>query len=296
MVINLSQKNIADIKKLFKIPKRITEFHHTFIDYIGKTKFDDVHFLEKFILKNKIINSFSIRPSFGVPIKLYATKSKIQYTPYEIAKALYPQGYFCNFTSIYYHGLTNQIPIKIYVAIEGARQKDKHENIKNISLTDFNIKTAFLKPHRVSEKIFDFQKNEIQLNEKVYRKKTGVEHLNPNILGIDYEITCIERALIDAVVSPQYNGGIANVIDYYRNASTKINFNKFLEIYKELDFIYPYWQTIGFISEKTKLKQLAEKLYTNFNIKNKFYLDHEAKSSWKFDEKWQIFYPESLFI
>lgn len=296
MKSKLTKKNIIEIKKIFEFPKKYREFRVALYSYIDKTDYKLISSLEQAVLTNKIVNLFKIKPLHGQDISLYGSKDEKEYSPYQIAEVLFPGGYFCNFTSIFFHELTNQVPSKVFVAEESARRKDEVKNISEISLSDSNIARAFFKPHRESEKLYKFQKYEIFLNEKVFRNKTGVETMtiNSDYWGCNYQITCLERALIDAVVNPQYNGGITNVKEYYNNASAKINADKFLEIYRNLHFIYPYWQAIGLFAEKAGMTKLSDTLYKAFEMKNKFYLDHEAKLDWKFDEKWNTFYPGYL--
>ena len=95
-------------------------------------------------------------------------------------------------------------------------------------------------------------------------------------------------------MSPQYNGGISSVPDYFQNARGKVDIGQLIEIYRKLDFVYPYFQSLGFLLERTGMQDMADTVAAEFVPKNKFYLDHSAKSSWKYDAKWMIYYPEGV--
>ena len=293
--IKLTEQNIEELKKLFEFPRKYKEFRHQLLEYLDKTCYSSLSSLENAVLVNQIIRHIKIKSLVEQEeIGLYFSKDTKEYSPYQISQALFSGGYFCNFTSLFYHELTNQVPSKVYIAVESDRKKD---HSKNIALDDYSIQRAFLKPHRESGKKYKFESHELILTEKVFRNKTGVENIGEksDYWGKNYQITCLEKALIDAVVNPQYNGGISNTKEYYKNGSSRVNVDKFMEIYKNLGFIYPYWQAIGLISEKVGMSKLSDTLHKAFKVKNKFYIDHEAKLDWKFDEKWQTFYPEYLF-
>lgn len=293
--IKLTDQNIAELKSKFECPKKYREFRDELYNYIDETGYELIASFENAVLANKVIDHFKIKSLHGQEdISLYSSKDPKEYSPYQISQTMFPDGFFCNFTAIFFHELTNQVPSKVYIAVESDRKKDHTENI---ILDDLSIQRAFLKPHRESGKTFKFEAHEIILTEKVFRNKVGVETMtvDSDYWGSKYKITCLERALIDAVVNPQYNGGIANLKEYYKNGASRLEIDKFMEIYKGLHFIYPYWQAIGLLAEKSGMTKLSDTLYKTFKMKNKFYIDHEAKLDWKFDEKWQTFYPGYLF-
>lgn len=209
-----------------------------------------------------------------------------------MAMAICPEGYFCNLSSIYYHSLTNQIPSSVYLCNETItkRQKPKTED-----LTNHKIRTAFIKPHRYTNYVFTFNKHEIIVIDREKGSRYGVvsaKSLN-ELFPKNSFVTSLERSLIDAIVSPQYNGGITSVYAYFE-AAKNLNIDKLLEIYTKLEFVYPYSQAIGFFFEKLGMKKKASAIYDAFPPKQKFYIDRNAKSSWEYDDKWQLYYPKEL--
>jgi predicted transcriptional regulator of viral defense system len=119
-------------------------------------------------------------------------------------------------------------------------------------------------------------------------------HLPSTLLPNTSHVTCIERALIDAVVSPQYNGGIVSVYTYFRNARDMLNMARLIKIYRQLDFVYPYSQSIGFLLDRANMPKHASVIYKKFPPERSFFVDHNAKTSWVYDEKWKLYYPAGL--
>jgi hypothetical protein len=107
-------------------------------------------------------------------------------------------------------------------------------------------------------------------------------------------VATLERALIDAVVSPHYNGGITSLCDYFRAAKGRVKTQKLLEIYRRLEFVYPYAQAIGLFMEHAGMPGHADEIRQVYPPRQRFYVDHGAKSTWGYDERWMISYPKGL--
>ncbi len=96
--------------------------------------------------------------------------------------------------------LTEQIPKTIYVTYE--------QNFKNkihIELLQKNIDNAFLKPARVSNNIAKFSEYNICLLNGQYTNRLGVINKINDENSEEYNITDIERTLIDITVRPAYS-------------------------------------------------------------------------------------------
>jgi len=70
--------------------------------------------------------------------------------------------------------------------------------------------------------------------------------------GIMIRITGLERTLVDAVVRPDYSGGIEEVLKAFTAVKGEISVNKMLAILKKMDYMYPYHQALGFYLETTR--------------------------------------------
>lgn len=247
------------------------------------------------LLQEKVLHEFQLKGQRGDRKHYFSSRPAVP--PYEAACALWPGAYFCNLTAVFYHNLTIQIPSVIYMAREGkGREKDKPQARKNVSLSNESIFQAFIKPPRATSSQYKFPKGTMILTERTDRAEAGVITLSDahKLLPTNARVTSLERTLIDACVNPQYNGGITSVIDYYREAAGRIDAERFIDIYRRLAYLYPYWQAIGFICERAGVTKVAEKIHRSFKAVNEFYLDHNAKASWQFDEKWKLHYPRLM--
>jgi len=270
----------------YHLPQKLKEFEN-YYGVLRKRK--------DFLLEKRFLHLFHITDAAGKKKTLYSSQQKL--TTHQIAQALFPRAYFCDLTAVFYHNLTNQVPTTMYVAQEGkGRKVDLPKEKKKAHLTDHQIFQAFIKQHRYTRKVFSFQKERIVFTERVWREEVGIEPVKvQKHFSHGERITSLERTLIDVCVAPQYCGGILNVLDYYRIAGERqLKVKRFLDIYDALAFVYPYWQAIGFVCDVVGLNSLSRALQKKFSAKNKFYLDHEAKTSWRFNEKWKLYYPEGI--
>lgn len=276
----------------FQIPLRPYQLEDRANEILGSTKYRSVAKLLNGLHKEGIISSYTLTSRNGKNIVLYCSRSLKELDPYELAKAMFPDGYFCNLSSIYYHSLTNQVPNSVYICHEtiSAWQKAHTSSINNSAL-----RSAFIKPHRYTNYVFDFNRREIVVVDRKKGSWYGVVNAQNNAIVPEHSrITSLERALIDAVVSPHYNGGITSVYSFFKNAHRKLNISKLITIYKQLEFIYPYSQSIGFLLEWAGMPKHAAVIYKEFPPAFNFFIDHDAKSSWSYNEKWKLYYPVGL--
>lgn len=287
----LSNSIKKQVEKHFSIPLRQHQLEEHANHIIRITKYKSVNSFLTNLQTEGLITSYTLSARNGKNITLFCSQPLYHLNPYEIVKAMFSDGYFCNLSSIYYHSLTNQVPSSIYICHETISTKPKSSN----KINNTAIRSAFLKPHRYTNYIFEFNQYEIIVVDRVKGSGYGVldVHASGAILPKHSRVTCIERALIDAVVSPHYNGGIVSVYAYFKSAHRKINLTKLVEIYRQLEFIYPYSQSIGFFLDKVGSKH-ASAFYREFPPTYTFFIDHDAKSSWSYDEKWKLYYPVGL--
>lgn len=278
----------------FKTPLRYTYLSEHAAGIIKDTQFRVVSNFIKALQTDGILKVYKLTAKNKKPVTLYTSLDLDKMTPYDIATAMFPGCYFCNLSSIFYHSLTNQIPSSIYICNDtiSSRQKPKIDGITNNKL-----RNAFIKPHRYTNYVFEFNNCEIVVVDREKETRYGVmsDMSSNGLFPKNSFVTSIERALIDAIVSPQYNGGITSVYAYFKTAKQKkINIHKLLEIYRQLNFVYPYSQSIGFLFDRLGMKRPASVIYEAFPPNQKFYIDRNAKASWKFDDKWQLYYPKEI--
>lgn len=276
----------------FHQPRRLQDLRAGADVIMEKTRYKIQANFIRALLKEEIIQPYKFKAENAKSITLYSSARMDGFSPYEIAAGMFPKGYFCNLSAVYYQVLTNQVPTTVYVCTESNAKKTR----ANDGLTNSKLRQAFLKPHRHTNFVFTFGGYDIAVIERMDGTDSGVVSLKSSsgLLPANARVAGVERALIDAVVCPQYNGGVSSIPDYFKHARGKMDVSKFIGIYRELDFIYPYFQAIGLFMERTGMPEMADAWYAEFAPKNKFYIDHSAKASWKFDDRWMVYYPEGF--
>lgn len=110
--------------------------------------------------------------------------------------------------------------------------------------------------------------------------------------GENISLTNIERTLIDITVRPSYGGGESTILRCYLSAKGRVSPPKLIKTLKELNYIYPYHQAIGFYMESAGYaKESWENLREDFRYD--FFLAHEMKNA-VYNEAWRIYIPKGF--
>lgn len=243
---------------------------------------DFIHFLTTKNILNEVEISMPNRTTYRY------TYGNI--TEYEVALSLDKKAYISHYSAIFLHGLTDNIPKSIYINIE---QREKFSNPEN-ELEQSNIDRAFSRPMRKTNQIAEmdaYNCNIYMLNGK-NTDNAGVEDYELDN-GSIIPVTNLERTLIDITVRPSYAGGVQEVLNAYRSAKNKVSTNALLKLLKELNYVYPYHQAIGFYMEKCDYKESSLKLVERLGIKYNFYLTYEMKEK-NFSDRWKLYTPKGL--
>lgn len=230
--------------------------------------------------------------------KLKANKFNFAYRPiikytwgdvpfYELIGSLKPNAYFTHYTAMYFHELTDQIPKTIYLNVEQS-PKPRYSG----TLEQKTIDVAFKRTTRLSQNIAKYQDYEIRLSNGMHTRNLGVVEVQVWD-GATIRVTDVERTLIDITVRPEYAGGVFEVLRAYKRAQNKVSINRLSAMLKQINFIYPYHQAIGFYLEKAGYKQSHIDLLKKFEIKYDFYLAHQINNS-EYSDKWRLFFPKGL--
>jgi len=200
----------------------------------------------------------------------------------QIATALAPKAYLSHYSAIWVNGLTTQIPKIIYVTFEQSKKPQR-----NASLTQMGIDAAFAKPQRYTTASVRYGDFTFMVLNGGFTNRLGVHNLD----GIS--VTNVERTLIDITVRPGYAGGVSAVLEAYQNARGKTSLNKLVATLDTLDFIYPYFQAVGFYLERAgyqgkKLDELRERTKV-FD----FYLTYDIEEK-DYATDWRLYFPKGL--
>jgi hypothetical protein len=205
---------------------------------------------------------------------------------YEIALSLRRNSYLTHATAIFLHGLNDQIPGTIYVNHE--------QSVKPGGgvLTQEGINRAFKSPQRQSNYVFDHGRRKILIVNGKNTGRLGVIHLlGPTKERL--EVTNIERTLIDSSVRPAYAGGIFQVVEAFKRARKVVSVDQLISTLKQLDYLYPYHQLIGFYMEKAGYDEASLTKMEAFGIAFDFYATYGLKKT-EYNERWRLFYPRGM--
>lgn len=239
---------------------------------------------------NFLKNNEIIKEIIDIKLTKNYTKRYItgNYFDYEIGVTIYKGSYYSHYTALYLHGLTINIPKTIYLNKEQSKKNIKSE--KNISQE--NIDKAFNKPMRRTNQIATFKDCKIYMLNGKNTSKLGI--IKMNLKGKNIMISKIERTLIDIVVRPEYSGGVNEIIEAYRLAKENCSINHLLELLRNLNYIYPYHQAIGFYLERAGYKEsILKKVENAFSQEFDFYLQYGMKNK-EYSKRWRLFFPKGI--
>ena len=237
-----------------------------------------------FLLENTKMRLVSLKfPSRNMNRYLWGEPS-----PYEVVASLKPQSYFTHYSAMYLHELTEQAPNTIYLNFEQPRK-----NQGNRDLEQANIDRAFKGRVRVSNNIGTYEDKKICLLNGMNTGRAGVIEMETSD-GAVVPVTNIERTLIDITVRPVYSGGVFEVLKAFRLAKDKVSINRLTALLKQMDYIYPFHQAIGFYLERSgAYKASSINLLRKFEIKHDFYLDYQMKDK-DYSKDWRLYFPKGL--
>lgn len=208
-------------------------------------------------------------------------------SPFELGLSLRPQAYLSHGTAVFLHGLNDQIPKTVYVNRE---QSPKPPSTQ--PPTQESISRAFQNAQRSSKYVFVHGQNRIVL---LSGKNTGRLEVGDvkGPLGEDLEVTKLERTLIDITVRPHYAGGVHQVLAAFERAKDRVSVNVILTTLKQLGYVYPYHQALGFYMKRAGYDPARTARLKKLGLQFHFYLDYGIKKP-AFDSEWQLFHPQGL--
>jgi len=207
---------------------------------------------------------------------------------FELLMSLDPNAYFCHYSAVQLHGLTEQIPKTIYLNLEQKMRGGGGQ------LTQERVDRAFKGRCRTSSNFVDFADRRIYMLNGGNTDKLGVIEIESDLSDGKLQVTDIERTLIDATVRPIYSGGVHEVAEAFHHAHDRVSVNKLVSYLRRLNYTYPYHQAIGFYMERTGVyrdSQLA--LLHKLDMEFDFYLTYQMKNP-AYNKKWKLWVPEGF--
>ena len=206
-------------------------------------------------------------------------------TEIEIAQALMPRGFISHAAAAFMHGLLPQ-PSVIQINVEQSAKPPP-----SIPLTQEGIDRAFRRPSRTSQMVFRSAESSVQVISGKKSGRLGVESVNHG--GALIEVTGLERTLIDLCVRPEYAGGAKQVLQAYRKAAGRANVGSLLKSLRNLNYVYPYHQAIGYYLSRAGFGSSNLLDLRTLGMKYEFYLEKGEPVS-GYDASWQVHLPRGL--
>jgi len=237
----------------------------------------------EFLTQERILQLAEIR----FPYKRFIRYVKPECSVLDLAASLIKGAYFSHYSAIHVHDLSEQLPKTIYINSE--QGKKTHTRVV---LKQRNIDVAFSRPWRTSNNIAQYKDYNIYWLNGMYTGNLGVIQI-PYQDAHNILVTDIERTLIDIAVRPVYSGGIFEVLKAYKAAIPKVDLGKLLGYLRQIGFMYPYHQAIGFYLEKAGLPSHRTEALKSFGLSYDFYLTHQIKSK-GYSQDWKLYYPSGF--
>ncbi len=204
---------------------------------------------------------------------------------YEIALSMKRGAYLSHGTAMFLHGITEQIPARIYVNSEQSAKPGSGQ------LSQGGIDRAFAGKQRESQFVFRFDDTEAVL---LWGKNTGqLEVVDMEYSKAKLRVTGIERTLIDIAVRPSYAGGVFQVLEAFRVVKDRISVGTLVATLKRLAYVYPYHQAIGFYMQRAGYPSGQYDRLKKIGLEYDFYLAYGIKDK-EYDPEWRLFFPKSL--
>ncbi len=200
--------------------------------------------------------------------------------------------YFSHYTAMAMNGLTEQEPKTIYV-----NHEQPAASTPTAELAQDRIDSAFKRRPRLSNNFAKVGDVRVCLLNGRRTGRMAVETRTVDQAGRVYQldVTDVDRTLIDAAVRPFYAGGVGEVLKAYRLAAPLASVNRIAALLRQLQFIYPYHQAVGFYLEASGAYRLevVDRFHASFERDFDFYLTYQMRQT-RYVEKWRLHVPQDL--
>lgn len=222
----------------------------------------------------------------GELYSVFIKKNIENFDVFDIASARSRNSYFSYFSALYINALTLQIPKQIFMTLE---RTQLYKTLAISKVHQSSVDKSFSKSPRITQNKRYYKQYSINLVHGQKQNNIGVIPFKEI-----YQVSDIERTLIDVSVRPFYCGGVSQVLEAFVSARKRIDIDKLYYYYSKMNFIYPYNNIIGFYLEHAGYHEseiLAFRKMRNFDIK--IYLTYNIQNP-ILSESWNIYYPKGL--
>lgn len=208
--------------------------------------------------------------------------------------ALDPQAYLSHQTALELHQLVPATSDTIYLNTE-QMHRPRYEPVE---LEQARIDAAFKRPARGSQRTTLLCGKQIRLLSGMQSGMLGVinvpfPHAVPDNQPL--RVTGLERTLIDIAVRPAYSGGPHQVLTAYREAKARTDIRILVSMLRELNYVYPYHQAIGFCLEQAGHDEVEVAPLRALPMAHNFYLAHAMRAT-TLVPRWRLHVPADLAL
>jgi len=207
--------------------------------------------------------------------------------PLVIAASAKPKAYLCHHTAMTLHKLGSSATRVLYVNCE-----QKGDGRWDDDLRQAAIDSAFRRPQRLTKYRAKFDRHQLVVINGKQTGDLGVISMKDE-KGCSVRVTGIERTLIDISVRPAYAGGPKQILKAFRAARGRCSTTTLSKTLEQMDFAYPYHQTIGFYLERAGYSEADLAPFRAQPKIHDFYLDYGMTKT-TYSHSWHLYVPEML--
>ncbi len=211
-----------------------------------------------------------------------------QVSEHRLAASLWKGAYLSHGTAVFLHGLTDDLPKVIYVNREQSRKSAPVGE-----LTQDALDLAFARRQRTSTYEFTIGDYRVLLLNGKYTGRLEVVPLVEPLGNGVLPVTSLERTLIDIAVRPAYAGGAYGLLDAFAGARDRIRIPVLVATLKQLGYVYPYHQAIGFLLERAGVEFARLEPLRALGLDFDFHLVHGTRER-DYHPGWRLFHPKGL--
>lgn len=188
---------------------------------------------------------------------------------FEIAMALVQPSAISHWSALHFHGMTEQIPQRVYITTTQAVPISRAVKARNISQRSFS--------REVNGILYEF----IKIKQERF---FGIKDFW--VGEVKVTITDPERTLIDGLISPKYFGGWAEIYSAFESHMSSLDLAKIIDYSLRLDAVIA--KRLGWIMEKIGVGDTILQKLEAFPIKDYRVLDSTGPRKGHCNKRWMI--------